>query len=807
MDEHTLKVLEFEKIRLFLRQFATSEPGKKNCDKLKPLNKIEEIKISLREVGEMREVFRKEGDLPIHGIKDIAEIVNKARVENSILTSRELLEIMDTLGVARRLKRFFKRLPEEEYPQLKGITKNLIILDELERKIRNAIGTQGEILDNASSELKEIRLRIRQLREKIRQTLERLLSQEEMALVFQEKFITLRNNRYVLPVKTEYKNYLPGIVHDQSQSRATFFIEPLSIVESNNELSLLLSDESNEELRILSELTREVGRQIAEILTDLDLLGRIDLIYAKAKLSERLDGIEPSLNDQGKINLLQCRHPILLSTIKKIPEGEEEASLISGVETITFVYEFDNSKVIPVDIRMNPSTKTLIITGANAGGKTVTLKTLGLLSLMAQAGIHIPVKEGSEISVFHSILADIGDEQNLEDNLSTFSAHMLRLKFILQEAGPKVLVLLDELGSGTDPTEGAALALAILDFLRERGAKSVITTHLHLLKTYAYLYPEAENVAVEFDSVTLKPTFRLIYGVPGMSNALAIARNLGISSKILEEASQYLNSGDHQMVHLIRALEERERYLKIKEEEIARLKEMHQLTLDKANELYNLFSTRKEKILTEYENKMKFLLREVEVELKQIIEDAKRKERAELEERKKALKSVKEKISLQVKQSPQGKGIERLEVGEKVSLYGSAKVGRVIQTDNIARKAEIQIGNLRIWASFNELQKVKDEIVERVPAEKFQKRLTTTEWSPKINLIGMRVEEAIPVLEKAIDNALLFGFSQLEIIHGVGTGRLRKAVAEFLKEHSQIKRFKSGDPKKGGLGVTIAEIG
>ena len=807
MDEHTLQVLEFEKIRLFLKQFATSQPGKRRCELLFPSRQTEEVKIWLREVGELREIIGVEGDIPIHGVKDIEETVEKARVENFILTAKELLDIQCTLEVARRVKRFFKRV-KDDFPRLRQITENIVILDDLEKKIRNAVGSQGEILDAASAELREIRQRIKHLREKIRQTLDSLLLQADMELVFQERFVTLRNNRYVLPVKSEYKSYLPGIVHDQSQSRATFFIEPLSIVDSNNELSLLIQDEANEEMRILSELTGEVGQRISDILCDIDLMGRLDLIYAKAMLSEKLQAVEPLLNDQGKITLSQCRHPILLSTAKKVGLSEESQETVpAGGESSLTLYDFDNVRVVPVDIRMEETTDTLIITGANAGGKTVALKTLGLLTAMAQAGIHIPAHSASELAVFRSIFADIGDEQNIEGNLSTFSAHMVRINAILKEAGHNVLVLLDELGSGTDPSEGAALGIAILDHLREKGAKSVITTHLNLLKTYAYTHGGVENVSVEFDPVTLRPTFRLIYGIPGMSNALAIAGNLGISPQIIKEASRYLKEADRQIIYLMQGLQEKQRSLKIKETEMVKLKEMTVQYQDKAQQLVDLIRSQKEKILSDYEARARGVVREVEEELKRIIADAKRSERAQLEERRKAARALKEKIAAHFDRGKTKKEIiKELEVGQRVRLADVKKGGVVIRADNALKKAEIQVGNVRISASFRELDLVEEKEERGEAADTSWRKVITSRSSSQVNVIGMRVDEAIPVVEKAIDNALLNGFSELEIIHGIGTGRLKKAIAELLKEHSSVKGFKSGDPKRGGHGVTIVEI-
>ena len=522
MNKHTLKVLEFNSILSLLKGFATSSLGEALCESLKPKRDIKEIEVLLNEVSELKEVLQIYADIPIGGVRDIEKPVKKTRVEGYIMDPIELLDILSTLKATHKLKRLFGKLEDNRYPLLKAIGNSFISLPDIERKIEQTVGDRGDILDSASPELKAIREKVRGLRKRIHVSLEDLLSKDSFQSFFQERIITVRNGRYVIPVKSDFKGHIQGIIHDHSHSKATYFIEPISTIELNNELGILFKEEKNEELRVLTNLSNNIKTNAQEILSNLSLLGKVDLTYAKAKYSIELNAIKPVLNREGIVNLINAYHPLLVSLQnvclpsqrdrKGYRDREDPANLSKGA--------------VPIYIHFDKDCNTLIITGANTGGKTVALKTVGILTLMLQAGMHIPVADGSVAAIFDSIFADIGDEQDIEQNLSTFSSHISQMVHILDKANESSLVLLDEMGVGTDPDEGAALAMALLDYLRGKNCSIIATTHLNLLKAYAYLHEDAMNVSVEFDPKTMDPRYRLIYGSPGESNALVIAEKL-----------------------------------------------------------------------------------------------------------------------------------------------------------------------------------------------------------------------------------------------------------------------------------------
>ncbi len=813
MDKHTLTVLEFYKILSFLKQYVTSPQGSMLCERLTPLNNLQEIKTLLTEVTEMKELLRIYDEIPIHGIKDIESLVLRTRVEEFYLEPQQFQEIRSTLETGRRLKTFLKATASK-YSSLQNITSKIIPLEELEDDIKKTIGNQGEILDTASQELKTLRQKIKHLRLDINNILEELLFRENFSFIFQEQLITIRNGRFVLPVKIDCKGYLPGVVHDQSHSKETYFIEPLSVVNLNNELQILRKEEIREEVRVLINLTKQVRENKAEILFDLSLLEKLDLIYAKAKFSIALNAREPVLNEEGRIKLNSCKHPILLARFEIPPTPPN-----SSKETLEKVgrWVFDAPQVVPITLYMDGGIKTLIITGANAGGKTVTLKTLGILSLMAQTGMHIPIEEGSTLTVFHSIYADIGDEQNIEENLSTFSAHIRRLDQIANEADDRSLVLIDELGSGTDPSEGASIGLAVLDYIREHQSSIIITTHLTHLKTYAYLHKDVENVSVEFDPVTLKPTYNLVYGMPGLSNALAIARNLGMSTEILDNASNYLEEKDKHFLELIKGLEQGQIEVAEKKNEISKLRDKVSLHENSIESLLKTVKAKKIKLLSEYETKFKQYLKNAESKLEKIVNEAKKKEQPVFKEAHRSVKEVKKEWRTHLPSPSEGrKPVEELKAGQFVKLLNFNQEGVVQKVDLNLKKAEILVGEIKIKTPFDAIEYIKEKEVHEdktsSPTKKPPKKDIPThiiledEVSQKINLIGMTVAEALPIVDRTIDHALIRGLENIEIIHGLGTGRLKEAIREHLKEHSYVKSFGSDEQSRGGAGVTLAQI-
>jgi len=470
---------------------------------------------------ELKRILEILGDLPIRGLKDIEGILRKLEIEGSVLDVQELLEIHNQITLCKGLRRFFLKLEKIRTPHLQEKVSKLSSLKVLEREILQAINTKGEILDRASSTLSDIRHRMATVRERVKALLEHLLHQEELQPIFQEHLITLRNGRYVLLIKSDFKHRLEGIIHDQSQSRMTYFLEPLQVVSLNNEINILMAEEKEEEYRVLSDLSEKARDERENLWRDLEILGELDLLYAMARLSILLKGVEPILNEKGKIDMKDARNPILTLQQK--------------------------DRVVPIDLRIGEGVRCLILSGANAGGKTVALKTLGLLTSMVQSGLPIPVAEGSEAAIFQDIFAVIGDEQNIEENLSTFSSHLLHLNQIVREAGGRSLVLLDELGVGTHASEGCALAMGFLDRLMESGASVVVTTHFDRLKAYGYLRPEVENVSVEFDEETLEPKYTLAYGSSGLSNAFLVAEKLGISEEVLQMARLYREGGEEDL--------------------------------------------------------------------------------------------------------------------------------------------------------------------------------------------------------------------------------------------------------------------
>jgi DNA mismatch repair protein MutS2 len=528
MDDRSLKSLEFYHLIDILKEYSISPLGRKRCEALRPSKDLPSIQSRLAEVVELKKIFETEGEIPLRGLKDIEGIFQKLEVEGSVLDVRELLDLYEQVVLCRGLRRFFQRLENVRAPRLQEKISKLSYQKTLEKEILQAVNIRGEILDRASPALLDIRRRLGGMREKAKGVLESLLHQENLQPIFQEQLITIRNGRYVLPIKSDAERRLDGIIHDHSHSRMTYFLEPFQVVPLNNEINLLMGEEKEEEYRILADLSGKVREERQNLWNDFEILGELDLLYAMAKLSIRLKGVSPLLNEKGKIEMKDARNPLL--TLQR------------------------ETQVVPITLRMGEGHRTLIVSGANAGGKTVALKTLGLLTLMVQSGLPLPVAEGSQVGIFQDIFAVIGDEQNIEENLSTFSSHLLHVNQILEKAGPHSLILLDELGVGTHAQEGCALAMGFLDRFRESGASVVVTTHFDRLKAYGYLHPDVENVAVEFDEKTLEPKYRLAYGSSGLSNAFLIAEKLGISAEVLGAARMHQEGSDEEVRQALEAL-------------------------------------------------------------------------------------------------------------------------------------------------------------------------------------------------------------------------------------------------------------
>lgn len=759
MEEHALRVLEFHRFVQILKDYASSEVGRTVCLTLTPSRERGEVEILLRQVEEAAAILQAEGDIPLGGVHEVRPLLQKIQAEGTCLLTDEFLPLRSTLCARGRVTQFLGN-SRVHHPRLQQWIGEIPEFKNLDAELQSALGPRGEILDSASPELWRLRKEISRVRSRIRNALEGLWEQENFRKIFQDQIITLRNERYVVAVKSEFKNSLPGIIHDQSQSRATYFIEPFSTVEENNELNLLLKDEKEEERRVLLRLTALVREQASEITRAVEILGGLDLVMAKAKYARAIKGIIPMLNEQGYWRLPNARHPLIQPQC-----------------------------VVPIDLHLDNGKSTLVITGANTGGKTVALKTLGLLTLMAQCGIPIPAAEGSEVAVFANIFADIGDEQSLQDNLSTFSAWVQTAARIVKAADQSSLILLDEVGGGTDPSEGAALTMALIDGLRERGAKTVVTTHLQLLKAYGAHYPDVVNVSVEFDDETLHPTYRLIYGRPGESYALPMAEKWGFPPDLVKKAKRYQGEGDRQVIELLQSLERTQREMETKRREWDRLQQEAKATREEAESFRHRTEEEIEKFITQARAEAQTLVQQAKEDLRGLINEFKSKGRTDVHRLEQNIRAEEEKISRwRLPEGPQGPG-------------GQYKGGN--ETSSDLPEEENPLRQRRAGPLKQSREKKKERSPNHTGFIHYQIPCAARE----LNVIGLRVEEAFPVVDKAIDEAFLAGLKELEVIHGAGSGRLRQAIREHLRNHIFVKAFQPGDPGRGGDGVTVVEIG
>jgi DNA mismatch repair protein MutS2 len=781
MDDRSLKFLEFYHLLDILKEYSISSLGRKRCEALRPSKDLPQIQSRLTDVMELKSILEIEGDIPLAGVKDIEGILDKLEIEGSVLDVRGFLDLYHQIVLCRGLRRFFQKLESVKTIHLQEKISKLSYQKTLEKEILQAIDTKGEILDHASPALLDLRHRLTEVREKAKRVLESLLRRENLQSIFQEQFITLRNGRYVVLIKSDSENPLEGIIHDQSQSRMTLFFEPLQAVALNNEINILMGEEKEEEYRILAGLSDQVREERQNLRADFEILGELDLLYAMAKLSLRLKAVSPPLNEAGRIEMREARNPLLLL------QRED--------------------RVVPIHLRMGDGKKVLIVSGANAGGKTVALKTLGLLTLMIQSGLPIPLAEGSQAAIFEDVFAVIGDEQNMEENLSTFSSHLLRVNQILEKAGPHSLVLLDELGVGTHAQEGCALAMGFLDRFRERGASVVVTTHFDRLKAYGYLHPDVENVAVEFDEETLEPKYTLLYGSSGLSNAFLIAEKLGISEKVLEAARVHQDGSGEEIVRALETLERMRREAEREKLRASKVKEEAEL---QGQRLKKVLATIKEKRLEIYaraEERARRAVQKVEEELKEWVRSRK-EEKSALRLRTRELREIREKSfpSVERKGDPAAPG--SLKVGDRVRIESLRSDGVLMSLVKPVNRAEVLMDKARVKAPLSEIAQAEDgeEKEETRTQDRPFLKGAGEEPSSELNVIGLTVEDALPKVDKFIDQALLHGLEKVRIIHGVGSGRLRNAVGQYLAGHGAVKSFSSGETLKGGRGITIVEL-
>lgn len=785
--ERALKTLEYDKVRSQVATYCTCSIGKAAIEELVPETDLEKVVALLEEMDEGLSILRVKGNVPMGGIFDVRPSARRAQI-GGMLSAMELMEISSTIRASRILRQFIEGIEEEdtiEIPHFIARKESIPVLTGLQHEINSCIDDNGTVTDSASPTLRAIRQSLRSEEAKVRSKLESLTRGSNAAKMLSDTIVTIRNDRYVIPVKQEYRHHYGGIVHDQSSSGQTLFIEPDSVVQANNEIHRLKMKEKVEIERILQMLSAMVQEVAHDLFVLVGILGEIDVILAKGKYGQANKCTMPKVNKDGYIRLVRARHPLL------------------PIET-----------AVPNTIEFGRDITAIVITGPNTGGKTVTLKTVGLCTLMAQAGLPVPALDGSELAVFDQLFADIGDEQSIEQSLSTFSSHMVNIVDILQKFDDRSLVLFDELGAGTDPQEGAALAISILDEVHGRGARVMATTHYPELKAYGYNRPGVVNASVEFDVETLSPTYRLLIGVPGRSNAFEISSRLGLPESIIQHAKSFTGTDRHEVESMIASLEESRRKAEMDAEQSAVLvHESEQLREELQSKLI-AYEEKKESLEKKAKEKARKIVDEAKAEAEQII--------AELREMKKnANKAVKEHELIEAKKRLENaapleenrilkKAVaakerqHNLQVGDEVRVLSYGQKGTILEkvSDN---EWVVQIGILKMKLPDHDLEYVKPE-KETVTRNMANVRNRTSHVKLELDLRGERYEDAIIRTEKYIDDALLANYNRVSIIHGHGTGALRTGIQNYLKKHKRVKSFRFGDAGEGGIGVTIVEL-
>jgi len=791
--EKVLAKLDFNVIRERLSAHCMLPRAKEMAMGLKAEADIRLVRRMLRETDEGRTLLRINPLFSVRGAKEIRPYLERC-ARGGVLNPEELLEVRDTLKAARQIRSVLldtKKTGKDSYSELFTLRETVEVIvpqKEIENEISRCILEDGNISDQASEELARLRRSKSLTQQRIKDTLDSILRNPNFQRMLQDNLVTTRGDRYVVPVKLEYSSAFPGIVHDQSASGATVFIEPMAVVQLGNELREIILKEKREIERIIQHLSSLITAKLQEIEVLYEAVAKVDFILAKARLSEDMEAGSPIVANKPELKLVKARHPLL------------------------------TGNVVPISVELGKGYRFLVITGPNTGGKTVTLKTIGLMVVMTQSGLHIPAESDSKIGIFEQVFVDIGDEQSVEQSLSTFSAHMTNIVDIMKQANSKSLVLFDELGAGTDPTEGAALAMAILEELLARGSCGVATTHYGTLKTFAYNTPGIENASVEFDPETLKPTYRLLTGIPGKSNALTIAGRLGLSPHILERARSFISERELQESNLLENLEDIQREIEIQKLKIedeykeasqkaAELKRKNQELQDKYEEIIQRAREEAIEIVRQAKAEAEAIIKE----LKEIQKKERREQEAALQKARNRLKKLSGDVFASGKAPKERSNLkpEQIQVGQLVYLPNLRQKGYVLQKPDQNNEVLVQAGIVRLNVPLSEIRLVDET---RTP-EHFEKTLKGSLGLAKavtlrseIDLRGKLVEEAITLLDKYLDDAVITGINQVSAIHGKGTGALRAGIHQFLKNHPHVKSFRLGEFGEGDSGVTIIEL-
>jgi DNA mismatch repair protein MutS2 len=791
MDEKTLRTLEFAKIRDILSDRAATVLGKELCTDLTPSAEFLEVQHRQAQTSEARRLYMGGRSIPLGGIHDLRASVQRA-LRGGMLEPHELLDVADTAASGRRLKRFLQE-NQDEAPILAAIANMIGAFSTLETEIRRAITEHAEVSDDASPALAQIRRAQRTIQNRIKERMDSYVRGPGVKYL-QDPIVTIRDDRYVIPVKIEYRGQVPGIVHDQSGSGSTLFIEPMAVVEMNNELKELALKERAEVARILARLSALVGQEGDSLADSLRAFAQIDFASAKGKLSLELDCVEPELERAPMLEIRRGRHPLL------------------------------KGNVVPMDVNLGVNFDTLVITGPNTGGKTVTLKTMGLFVLMTQSGLHVPASFGTRMGIFDQVFVDVGDEQSIEQSLSTFSSHMTNIVRVIDSIDGHALVLVDELGAGTDPAEGAALAMSILEHLHARGAKTIATTHYSELKTFAYSRPRVENASVEFDVETLRPTYRLLIGVPGASNAFEISKRLGLSPLIVDRSRQFLTKEKEKVEDLLASINATRTDLERERAEAARLRQEAQAmkaeydrrysgAQQKANDAVDKARAQATNILAQARREADAVIDELKSALKQQRES----------ERTQTIQSARKRLS-NARQALEGEGrpVQRageppkgLKAGDAVIIVSQGLPGYVLTEPDGSSNVMVQAGILKVTVPLADLARAEESPEPKKTRAGAGGRNTggrsaavakAQTIATEVDLRGLMVEEALDRVDKYLDDAVLAGAPQVRIIHGKGTGALRKAITDQLRSDSRVSSYRLGLMGEGGDGVTIAKL-
>ena len=793
MNPKALKTLEYNKIIDKLTEFAGSALAKEMCRNLQPSTDLYEIQALQKETSDALSRIYQKGAVSFRGVRDIRGSIKRLEI-GAIIGINELLSICSLLDVCSKVKAYSRNDRDPDFEDsLEAMFQALQPLTPVSSEIRRCIASEEELNDDASPALFKIRRSMRQINDKVHAQLQTMVNGSARTYL-QDAVVTMRNGRYCIPVKAEHRGQIPGMIHDQSSTGSTLFVEPMAVIKLNNDLRELELKEEKEIEMILATLSARCGEETEALRDDLDLLTKLDFIFARAQLSRSMNGTQPDFNEEGRILIKKGRHPLL-----------------------------DKKKVVPIDIQLGKDFELLIITGPNTGGKTVSLKTVGLFTLMGQAGLHIPAFDHSELSVFHEVFADICDEQSIEQSLSTFSAHMTNTVSILKEADDRSLVLFDELGAGTDPTEGAALAIAILSNLHRRGSRVMATTHYSELKVFALSTPGVENGCCEFDVETLRPTYRLLIGVPGKSNAFAISQKLGLSQDIIEEAKTHLTKQDEDFEDLLADLEQKRVTIEQERDQINSYKEEIRELKQRLESKQEKLDLSRDKILREANEQARNILQEAKDYADTTIRNFQKygkaagvsakdmeKERGKLREK---MSTVDKKLSAKnaaPKKSHKQLTAKDLHIGDSIKVLSLNLKGTVSTLPDAKGNLFVQMGILRSQVNIRDLEKLDDTVItggnfSKTGSGKI-KMSKSASVSTEINLLGKTVDEAIMELDKYLDDAYIAHLPSVRIVHGKGTGALRKGVHNYLRRQKHVKSYRLGEFGEGDAGVTIVEF-